>query len=267
VSASVAPLSAHNIEIKHLRALLRDARERAVSKRCVLDSPRVIAGALDRGAAIDTVYLGSDASETARAVAERAQAAGARRAELAAGVATRIADVQASAGLLATVVMRAVDDAMCEHGDFWFVATQIADPGNLGTLIRSAEAAGAAGMIVGAGSVDVYNPKVVRASAGAVFGMPVLEAEVVESLERLGNRGLARLGAVAREGVALDDAPLDQPVVIVVGHETRGLGELPLDGLVNIPMSGPTESLNVAMAGSVLLFETARRRRVAGTSS
>ena len=259
-------LGAHNAEVKRLRVLLRDAAARSVEQACVLDGPRAISGALDRGAPIGEMYLGADAQAEARLVARRAEELGIPVVELAEGVATHIADVHTSAGVFALVNTRRPTSEAVEVGDFWLLAVQINDPGNLGTLIRAAEAAGASGIIVGEGSVDVYNPKVVRASAGAVFGIPVVEANAMDMSKRLGARGLLRLGAVARGGTPLDRAPLVGPVALIVGHETRGIADVPVDGVVSIPMIGSADSLNVAIAGSVLLFETARQRRTAGAN-
>ena len=145
------------------------------------------------------------------------------------------------------------------------VGDRISDPGNAGTVVRSAAAAGASTIALGAGSVDVYNPKVVRASAGALFGVTVVEgATTVEILESAAAHGLRRLGAVANGGTPLDDVDLTGPTALVVGHEAHGLApSLPLDGRVTIPMREPNESLNVAMAATVLLFEAARQRRQA----
>ncbi|MFM7536048.1 MAG: TrmH family RNA methyltransferase [Acidimicrobiales bacterium] len=144
------------------------------------------------------------------------------------------------------------------------VAAGVADPGNLGTIIRSAEAAGADAVVATAGSVDVWSPKVVRASAGAVFHLPVIDGVVVDDLAGL---GLPLLGAVADGGVDHDLVPLTGPVAIVVGNEAHGLpAGLALDGLVTVRHVGRAESLNVAMAATVVLFEAARQRRRAGES-
>ncbi len=144
------------------------------------------------------------------------------------------------------------------------VAAGVADPGNLGTIIRSAEAAGADAVVATAGSVDVWSPKVVRASAGAVFHLPVIDGVALDDLVGL---GLPLLGAVAEGGVDHDLVPLTDPVAIVVGNEARGLPPgLALDGLVTVRHQGRAESLNVAMAATVLLFEAARQRRRGGES-
>ena len=130
--------------------------------------------------------------------------------------------------------------------------------------MRSAAAAGAGVLVLGPGSVDAYNPKVVRASAGACFAIRIVEGvAAVEMLEALGAPAYRRVGAVATGGRAPEAVDLRAPTAIVLGHEAHGLdADLPLDELVTIPMHGG-ESLNVAMAGTVLLLEAARQRRVA----
>jgi TrmH family RNA methyltransferase len=143
------------------------------------------------------------------------------------------------------------------------VAVDVADPGNLGTLVRSAEAAGAAGVVC-CGGVDPHNPKAVRASAGAVLGAPiVIGADPAAVLDALRDAGRRTFGTVAAGGTPYTEAPLDAPVALVLGSEAHGLPDAVasrLDGSVKIPMAGATESLNVAVAASVLLFEAARRR-------
>ncbi len=138
------------------------------------------------------------------------------------------------------------------------VAAGVADPGNLGTIVRSAEAAGADAVCTTPGSVDVWSPKVVRASAGAVFHLPVVEDV---SVAEVGALGLTVLGAAATGGIDHDLVDLTRPVALVVGNEAHGLPpDVVLDGLVSIRHHGRAESLNVAMAATVLLFEAARQR-------
>jgi TrmH family RNA methyltransferase len=147
--------------------------------------------------------------------------------------------------------------------DLCVVAPLITDPGNAGTLIRSAAAAGASIIVLGPRSVDAYNPKVVRASAGACFAVKILEGvPAMEVMDALGDAGVRRVGAVAAGGSAPEEIDLRVPTAIVLGHEAAGLDSgLPVDELVTIPMHS-TESMNVAMAGTVLLHEAARQRRV-----
>ena len=146
--------------------------------------------------------------------------------------------------------------------DLVLVAARISDPGNAGTLIRGAAAAGAQVIVLGAGSVDAYNPKVVRASAGACFAVRIVEGcAAVEILATLRSQGVTCLGAAASGGRPPEAFDLRQPTAFVVGHETHGLDpSLSFDATVTLPMRAG-ESLNAAMAGTTLLFEAARQRR------
>jgi TrmH family RNA methyltransferase len=132
--------------------------------------------------------------------------------------------------------------------------------------MRSAEASGADGLVAtGENSVDVHHPKVVRSSAGAIFGLAVAEcADASWALDELGRAGRQRLGARIGEGDVYDEIDLAAPCALVLGNEARGLPATladRLDATVCIPMSGSAESLNVAMAATVLCFEAARQRR------
>jgi TrmH family RNA methyltransferase len=138
------------------------------------------------------------------------------------------------------------------------------DPGNAGTVIRSAEAAGAAAVVLLGESVDPLNPKVVRAAAGSLFRLPVAtEPEPLVGLEAVRASGRRLVGAAARGGAPPDGETLRPPVAIVLGSESHGLASDILDRLdaqVSIPMAGGVESLNLAMAATLLVFAAAGAR-------
>jgi TrmH family RNA methyltransferase len=137
----------------------------------------------------------------------------------------------------------------------------IADPGNLGTMIRTALAAGATA-VAACGGADPFHPKAVRAAAGAGFRLPILRDRADALRARLGAHGVRIMVADPRAAVDYGAAPLDPPVAVVVGNEARGPSPAWADaGLaVRIPHYGPVESLNAAAAAAVLLYEVARRR-------
>ena len=149
----------------------------------------------------------------------------------------------------------------------------IQDPGNLGTILRSAEAFGASGAICLTGTVTAWNPKAVRASAGSVFRVPVLSVGEEEALEQLRKAGVRVLTTAVKAAQAADNVDLVSPVALVIGNEGNGVPtELAAraDGAITIPCPGPVESLNAAVAASVLLYEAARQRagrRQPGASS
>lgn len=196
-------------------------------------------------------------------VVERARAAGIDVARLAPGVVERVADAVTPQPVLAVLPAVTVSWADVSSATFVVVGIDVQDPGNAGTIMRSAAAAGAGAVLFAGASVDPLNPKTVRASAGSVFHVPVVDGgEPAAMLDQVGARGLRRLGATASQGTACDEADLTVPVAIVVGNEAHGLpAGLPLDGMLCIPMAGPTESLNVAMATSILCYEVGRQRR------
>ena len=142
------------------------------------------------------------------------------------------------------------------------VADRVQDPGNLGTMIRSAAAAGAAALVVTPGTVDVFSPKVVRAAAGALFVLPCVE---VSSLADVSKANLSLIGTSSHDqagSVAYDEFDFTGRVAVVMGNEAAGLdSSAPIDSWVTIPHVGPVESLNVAMATTVLSFEIARQRK------
>jgi TrmH family RNA methyltransferase len=168
----------------------------------------------------------------------------------------RVASTEAPQPLLA--VVRIMRRPLPATASFVIVADRLGDPGNAGTIIRSAEAAGADAVVFTPGSVDVFNPKVVRASAGSLFRIPVIEAD----FSTLHDAGLRLLATSSHHGEVYTDLDLTGPVGIVVGNEAHGVpDDAPVDGWVTIPNAGGIESLNVAMAATVLAFEVARQRR------
>jgi len=245
-----------------LRALLRDREAREADGVFVCEGPRVIAAALDQGVPLIEVFVGVDASPAAQAAAVRADQAGISVRRLAAGVAAKVGATTTPQGIFGIAWRPRVGTSALAGVDLCVVAPLLTDPGNAGTLIRSSAAAGASIIVLGPRSVDAYNPKVVRASAGACFAVQILEGvPAMKVMEALGDAGVRRVGAVASGGKPPEQVDLRVPTAIVVGHEAAGLdAELPVDELVTIPMHA-TESMNVAMAGTVLLYEAARQRR------
>ncbi|WP_188816501.1 TrmH family RNA methyltransferase [Calditerricola satsumensis] len=140
----------------------------------------------------------------------------------------------------------------------------VQDPGNVGTLIRTADAAGADAVFLGTGSADAYNPKTVRATMGSLFHVPVFAAPLEEVVAALRKAGWT-VWAAALSGARYDDPALyTRPTAFVVGNEASGVSPdlaARTDGTVTIPMPGRAESLNVAVAAGVLLFEAVRQRR------
>jgi RNA methyltransferase, TrmH family len=139
------------------------------------------------------------------------------------------------------------------------------DPGNLGTIIRSAEAFGSAGIILGEGTVSPLNAKAVRASAGSIFRLPVVAAAGLEDVvTRLRAKGVRVIATSSHKGTALDQADLSGAIAIFIGSEGSGLARglmTQMDEVVAIPHTPQVESLNAGVAGSIILYEAARQRK------
>jgi len=150
-----------------------------------------------------------------------------------------------------------------KHVPLVVVLAGLQDPGNLGTILRSAEAFGAAGIVSLPGTVNEWNPKAVRASAGSVFRLPLITATVDDCWMQLRAAGV-KIWTTALEGAeAADSIDLAHPTAILIGNEGKGVpAEIAAqaDGAITIPCPGPVESLNASVAASVLLYEASRQR-------
>ena len=177
--------------------------------------------------------------------------------ELAEGVLERAASTERPQPNLAVVRMPSTP-ASLDDATLVLVADRLNDPGNLGTILRSSEAAGVDAVVLTPGSVDPYNPKVVRASAGALFHVPVVAA----SLDEVRAAGMTLVGTSSHQGSVHTDADWSGRIAIVMGSEAHGLpDDAPIDRWVRIQHRGRAESLNVAMAATLLVFGAATARR------
>ena len=248
--------------VKRLRQLLERPSVRRRERAFVVEGPTLVGDALDAGARLECLFVAPQATAP---VVDRAAALGVPVLALAPGVMERVADTVSPQPVLAIVRMVDVDLAELADQTLVVVCVDVRDPGNLGTVLRSAEAAGVGGIICCDGSVDVYNPKCVRASAGSLFHTRVVAREdPVKVLGTLGDWGLRRLGTRPDGGEPYFRVDFTAPTALVLGNEANGLpapAAAALDGWVTIPMAGRSESLNVGMAAAVLCFEAARQRR------
>ena len=241
-------------------------------RRIILDGPRLIEEALDAGVAVEAALVAADeVSPRAQALIARLRAAGSRVHDATARVVQAASRVETSQGIVA-IAHRPTPPGEAVLGApdlLLLVADRIQDPGNIGTMIRTAVAAGATAVAITDGTVDPYLPKVLRATMGAAFRIPILSIDGATLREALSTRPLNLLVADARAAVDYTDAPVDRPVAIVVGNEAAG-PDPAWSGLgtrVRIPLLGPVESLNVAVAAALLLYEVVRRRRAASADT
>jgi TrmH family RNA methyltransferase len=250
--------------VRRLRRLLQQRSARREEEAFVLEGRNVVEAALEAAADVEALYAAPEADTACPDLLRRAANAGLAVFRLAPGTLERIADTVTPQPVLAVARRKSPPLASLAGADLVVVGVDVRDPGNAGTLVRSAEAAGAGGVVFCRGSVDVTNPKTVRASAGALFHVPVVEGgDPQEVLGVLGELGLCRMGAAAHGGARPDRTDLTRPVALVFGNEAWGLPpqvEADLDALLTIPLAGRAESLNLGMAASILLFEAVRQR-------
>jgi TrmH family RNA methyltransferase len=143
------------------------------------------------------------------------------------------------------------------------VIAGLQDPGNLGTILRSAEAFGAGGVILGEGTVHYLNPKVVRASAGSVFRLPITSSKLAEAIHAMRQNKIRRIATSSHKGIPPHDANLRTPLAIFIGSEGAGVPRdliKDMDEFIAIPHSPQVESLNAGVAASIVLYQAARQK-------
>jgi TrmH family RNA methyltransferase len=254
--------------VQQLRRLSGRRAARSDEGAFVIDGPTLLAEALDAGVVLTHVFAAPGAD---RELLARAERAGAAVHPITAEVLARASDAVTPNGLAA--VARRIEVPLADavragaRGPLVLVLAGVSDPGNAGTLVRTAEAAGAAAVLFCGGSVDPSSPKCVRAAAGSLFFLPVaIGGETTEVLEELRAAGVQTAATVVRDGRPYDEVDLRGPVALVLGPEAHGLAPAVVDAVdlrLTIPMAGRTESLNVAMAGAIVCFEALRQRRAA----
>ena len=267
-----APLQPGNQRIKRLRRLVSTTKARSTERAFVVEGPTLVAEVLrsDRVTGpVEAVFV--DAAAVDLEVEAMARAAGVAVHAVAPGVLASVLDPVSPRAVAAVVGWRSVTVADLGSEGPVVVLVEPSDPGNLGTVVRTAEAAGAAGVVVAGRAVDPTSPKVVRSSAGALLRLPVLvEGDVEAALKAVAGTGRPLVATVVDAGNAASYDAVDlSRAALVLGNEAHGLaGDVVArcDGAVTIPLAGPTESLNLAAAAAVLCFESLRQRRLTGRS-
>ena len=264
-------LSARNPRIATLRRLSGRRSARSEAGRFVIDGPRLVREALESGIVIHEVYLPADSigSPSVASLVTELDAARVAIYLLAPEVFANVASTEAPQPAIAVAQPPHYEmSALLTIADALFVLVDVADPGNAGTIVRVAEAAGIGGVVACGNSVDWWNPKVVRASAGSLFRVPVSVApDVFSVLATLAARGVTTVATTLGAPTPYSEPDYRTPVAFLLGSEAHGLAPdviAAADATVSIPMLGAVESLNVAMAGAVCAFELARQRRLAG---
>lgn len=259
--------SAQNEAVKHV-IRLRDRRDREKEQLTVLEGYRELTRAREYGMELLECFFAPELflGENEYALLESLAESGVRVVEVATHLLTKMAYRDRPEGLIATARMKrhTLAEIPVYPDGLYLVAEAVEKPGNLGSILRSADAAGVDGLIICDKCTDIYNPNVIRASTGALFSVPLAEATGQETFDWLRANGIKILAATPHTEFVYTDVDMTGPIAIVVGTEQVGLTELWMNNSdlpVRIPMLGKIDSLNVATATTILLYEAARQRK------
>jgi len=253
--------SRHHGWVADCRAIVRGD-----DARLLLDGWHLLAEALSSGLRIEWVAVDASRPREDPALLERARASGAVVGDVTAAVMDAMSPVRSASGIVAVCPRPAVDaDALVSPAPALVLAAfRVQDPGNVGAIVRSADAAGATGVLLDQQTADPWTWKALRASMGSAFRVPVYrDGTALDRVRSWQRQGLRVIAADPREGVSMYDLPLTEPLVLVLGAEGAGVPHDVLalaDARVRIPMRARVESLNVAVAAALLAYEAQRQR-------
>jgi len=255
----------HNALVKELRKGFA-AGDLISDGCCAIEGLRVVEEAIRSGLRFHTVFFSTSAKDKAERLLPQL-GAHVQTVTLPDRLFAGVVPTEAPQGIAALVYCKSftLEDVLARSQVGPVVAIAgLQDPGNLGTILRSAEAFGAAGILLGGGTVSRLNWKVVRASAGSVFRLPAVKLELPQVLGRLREQGMRLLATSSHKGTPLPETTLSSPSAIFIGGEGAGLGRelmAEMDEVIAIPHSPKVESLNAGVAASVVLYEASRQRR------
>ena len=259
--------SLSNERIKAIRKL-QDRKGRQESGLFYIEGLRIVAEAVEEHAQFDTLLTAPDLlkSEFAQQLVEQQRTLGVPVLEVSAEVFHRISLKEGPQGLAAVVHQRwtALDEISLEPGHIWVALDSVADPGNLGTILRTLDAVGGDGVILLDQSTDPYDPTSVRASMGALFTQSLVRASLAEFALWKRQRGVPVVGTSDKARADYHTYHYPNEMILLMGSERQGLQKEHLelcDEVVSIPMLGKSDSLNLAVAAAVVLFEILNQKR------
>lgn len=259
----------HNARVKELRLAFRRG-ELNPNGECAIEGVKLIEEALRSGLRVTGIFF----SESGRPLADKLLPQISSRVEpllLPDSLFKSIVPSDTPQGVAALIKVRSwTAEQLLERAELgiFVVAAGIQDPGNLGTMLRSAEAFGAAGVFLLEGTVSLFNLKVLRGSAGSAFRVPILHIGSRELIPQLKQRGVRLLATSSHKGTRLPDVAWTLPLAIFIGNEGAGLPRdlmHQMDETVVIPQAAQVESLNAGVAASIVLYEAARTRTIQGS--
>ncbi len=255
--------STKNQHVQHIRELLTKKTLREQSGHFIVEGVRLCEEAIQAGVLPELVLYSDGCSLRGMELVNQALSSGSKVLTVAPEVLHTLSDTETNQGLLMVVPNQ--PQQLPPSLNFVVVIDQLRDPGNLGTILRTAVAAGAQAVFCTPGSVDAWSPKVVRSAMGAHFRVPVMVKmwSEVEAICKSQNPPLCTCLAESGQGITIWRADLKNPIALVIGGEADGASDevkKSTDLILNIPMPGGFESLNAAVAASIILFEVVRQR-------
>jgi TrmH family RNA methyltransferase len=255
--------SVHNPKIQAIRKLQAHAKERRVQHRFVIEGVRLAQEALQAGWEAHLALFTDQLDERGKAVLDGFITRGVSTEQVTEAVMKTASDTDTPQGLL--IVLAAHPLPIPESQSFILVLDGVRDPGNLGTILRTAAAAGVQDVLLTPGCVDAFAPKVVRAGMGAHFRLPIQQPgwDGIQRILKNPENNLQVYLADSASGKPYTEVDFRSPTALIVGGEASGAGSKSVflaDEKVHIPMPGGSESLNVAVAVSILVFEVVRQR-------
>lgn len=252
----------NNDLIKNVKKLLSSSKQRREQGLFVLEGARLVFDVLNSFYKVKCFLITEDAFEKFRLKADEMINTSESSYIISDELAQKLSDTQTSQGVFAVCSMKATDDFALKENSKLIALDNLQDPGNLGTIVRTAEALGIDGIIVG-GGCDIYNPKVLRASMGSMLRINVTTADdLVSKLTELKSKGFTVYGTSPdSSAVPITEIDFSNITVCVIGNEANGISDEVksiCDSLITIPMLGRAESLNAAAAASITMWEMLR---------
>jgi len=256
-----------NQKVKFIRKL-EQKKYRQESGRFFIEGLRIVGEAVQTGAPIKSLVIAPELLISAFGISllDHPAIKDINRVEVSAEIYEKIAHKEGPQGIGAIVRQewQALDDLQSNADDLWVALDAIADPGNLGTIMRTAEAVGARGIILLGNTADPYDPSAVKASMGALFSLTLVQTHWRDFQDWQLSKGMTMVGTSDHARADYQSIKYQHPLILMMGSERHGLNpemEKACDYMVRIPMEGRGDSLNLAVAAAVVLYEIYNQSR------
>jgi TrmH family RNA methyltransferase len=252
--------SSQNPKLKLVRSLMGRAKERREANAFVVEGVRLVEEAVNADWNFQFALYSDGLSDRGKELVDRLKAYHIDAEEVAGDLLQKLSDTETPQGVLA--VLDEVRLPIPESPNFILIPDQVRDPGNLGTLLRTAAATGVQAVLLPPETTDPFAPKVLRSGMGAHFRLPI-HSMLWDEIEQISKSANLQMYIADMDGISCWETDLRKPLALIVGGEADGVSEQArklANGQISIPMAGNVESLNAGVAGSVLMFEVVRQR-------